>query len=76
MAGLFVQDLLACELHADKWYELHYGASIHYEVFRDKYYHQLWSNYSTTFLFKTEAYVDRAGTELYWLQRLVQLKVK
>ncbi|KAI1718696.1 hypothetical protein Ddc_09343 [Ditylenchus destructor] len=71
------RNFLSCELNADRWYELLYTSSIHYEVFREhRLYHQLWANHSTTFMFKTDKYVERAGPELYWLQKLIALKVK
>lgn len=71
-----LKDLLSCNIKENKWYELIFYSSIQYEIYQDSYYHQFWANYSTTFIFKTEKYVERNGTELFWLQRLVELKTK
>ncbi|KAI6182308.1 hypothetical protein M3Y97_00365900 [Aphelenchoides bicaudatus] len=86
------RDYLSCELNRNRWYELYYKGSIRYEVYHKRRYHQAWSNHTTatvidlkkmktsdplcSFLFKPDNFVERNGSELDWLQRLVELQAK
>ncbi|KAI6234401.1 hypothetical protein M3Y99_00790600 [Aphelenchoides fujianensis] len=70
------RDYLSCDLVKHRWYELQFKSSIRYEVVRKRHYHQAWSNYSTTFLFKPDNFVERNGSQLDWLQKLVNLEAK
>jgi hypothetical protein len=45
-------------------------------VFDEKSYEQYWANHSTVFLFKPSNYVQQNGTEVEWLQRLIQLEAR
>jgi hypothetical protein len=73
-----LKELNACQLQEGQWYELVFRSAIQFEMLlpNQNIYQQLWANQSTTFVFKPEREVWRNGTELYWLQRLLQLRVK
>uniref|UniRef100_A0A914XUG8 Uncharacterized protein n=1 Tax=Panagrolaimus superbus TaxID=310955 RepID=A0A914XUG8_9BILA len=70
------KDYLACDLVPLKWYELDFESSMRYEVFHKKTYQQFTSNYSTTFLFKPDYFLERNGSEADWLTRLIEIKAK
>uniref|UniRef100_A0A914CE47 Uncharacterized protein n=1 Tax=Acrobeloides nanus TaxID=290746 RepID=A0A914CE47_9BILA len=69
-------DYISCDLVANKWYELNYDSSIRYETYHNNNYRQFWANHSTVFLFKPEYYMERNGTEVDWLEKLVHLDVR
>ncbi|CAK5078678.1 unnamed protein product [Meloidogyne enterolobii] len=73
-----IRELNACKLKDGQWYELSFRSAIQYEILitEKNIYQQMWVNHSTTFVFKPDREVWRNGTELYWLQRLLQLRVK
>ncbi|KAI6178737.1 hypothetical protein M3Y98_00534000 [Aphelenchoides besseyi] len=70
------RDYLSCDLVKHRWYELSFKSSIRYEVFHKRRYHQAWANHSTAFIFKPDNFVERNGTELGWLQKLIDLQAK
>uniref|UniRef100_A0A7E4VTU8 Uncharacterized protein n=1 Tax=Panagrellus redivivus TaxID=6233 RepID=A0A7E4VTU8_PANRE len=70
------KDYIACDLIPNRWYELEFRSSIRYEVFHKKTYRQFAANHSSTFLFKPDYTLDRNGTELDWLARLVEVKIR
>jgi len=70
------RDYIACDLLPNRWYELDFSSSIRYEVFHKKTYRQFTSNHSSTFIFKPDYILDRNGTEVDWLLRLINLKAK
>ncbi|KAL3125759.1 hypothetical protein niasHT_004209 [Heterodera trifolii] len=73
-----IRSLNACQLQAGHWYELAFRSAIHFEQLLParRLYQQHWANHSSTFVFKPEREVWRNGSELSWLQRLLQLRVK
>uniref|UniRef100_A0A914HIT9 Uncharacterized protein n=1 Tax=Globodera rostochiensis TaxID=31243 RepID=A0A914HIT9_GLORO len=73
-----IRALNACQLQAGHWYELAFRSAIHFEQLLParRLYQQHWANHSSTFVFKPEREVWRNGSELSWLQRLLQLRVK
>jgi hypothetical protein len=79
--------LEACTLAEGRWYELGFRSAILYGGIpslsatgaaggggRSR---ERWANHSTTFVFKAEpAVLERNGTELGWLQRLLHITIK
>lgn len=61
---------------ANKWYELSYDSSTRYETYHSNQYKQFFSNHSSVFLFKPEHVLEQNGTEVEWLERLVNLDVR